>query len=97
LDGAAIHLDIYIVFYLRSFGIHVIWNAAYCSFYSPIEFLIGYIKADLQKNYKEIPGTELRVICDTFAKFCDYDMNAVFRKCGYGTNGRFDPFTNLHW
>jgi hypothetical protein len=63
----------------------------------PIEFMNGFIKQDLQRNYEEIPGTELQTLCNSFVKFSSYDMRAVFLKCGYGEDGVFDLLRNLHW
>jgi len=95
MDGAAIHCDEHIVHYLRSVGIYVLFNAAYCPFFNPIEFLFGFIKSDLQKYYEEIPGTELNIIMDAFCRYECFDMKKVFLTCGFDELGRFDPCKNL--
>jgi transposase len=95
LDGAAIHCDPNIVFYLRSVGLVVIFNAAYCPFYNPIEFLFGYIKHYLQENYDENPGTEMLIMTSAFSKYCNFDMSLVFSKCGYHPLGYFEPWKNM--
>lgn len=96
IDGAAIHLDENIVYYLRSVGIRIIFNAAYCPFYSPIEYLFGFIKKALQSDYKEIPGTEFVTLCDTFTKFQNFDLLSTFKNCGYSEDGYFYLFQNLN-
>jgi len=80
---------------LRSVGIYVLFNAAYCPFFNPLEFLFGYIKNDLQQHYEEIPGTELNIIMDAFVRYADFDMKKVFLTCGFDELGRFDPCKNL--
>jgi len=95
IDGAAIHLDRNIVLYVRSFGIYIFFLPAYCPFYSPIEYVFGFIKGYLQEQYEEIPGSELKIISDSFMKYSNYDLHPTFEHCGYGIDGVFDPTKNM--
>ncbi|ORY16047.1 hypothetical protein BCR33DRAFT_638687, partial [Rhizoclosmatium globosum] len=44
MDGAKIHCDPNISFYLRSLGIVLIYLPAYCPFYNPIEVMFAMVK-----------------------------------------------------
>lgn len=47
MDGAKIHLDPNIVYYLRSVGLLVLFLPAYCPFYNTIEIVFAYLKKDM--------------------------------------------------
>lgn len=97
IDGARIHLDENIVYYLRSVGVKLIFLPAYCPFFNPIEYLFGYIKAKLKEIYgNESYGEEFKIVCDVFHQFSNFPMKDVFVKCGYSLTGFFDP-RNLDW
>lgn len=53
LDGARIHCDPSIIYFLRSMGIFPIFLPAYCPFFNPIELIFGLIKKKLKRMYKE--------------------------------------------
>lgn len=92
MDGARIHCDRAIIYYLRSLGIFPIFLPPYCPFFNPIEYIFGYLKKELKKVYIENQNRELIiVILETLKKFQNFNSSAVFRKCGYIPNGTFDP------
>jgi transposase len=56
LDGARIHCDSEIIYFLRSLGFPIfpifpIFLPPYCPFLNPIEIIFGLIKKHLKKNY----------------------------------------------
>jgi hypothetical protein len=93
LDGASIHCDANITYYLRSLGIYTIYLPAYCPFFNPIEFVYGNVKSTLQRNYVE--GQTMNdmklLIARTLGKFQKRCMRQLFTKCGYLGSGLFDP------
>lgn len=97
LDGAKIHCHHRIVEYLRSMGIHVIFLPPYTPFFNPIEFIFGYCKKSLQRNYKENSAANLTtVISATLNQYSTFDSTQVFRKCGYLPGGIFNPAIGLN-
>lgn len=97
LDGAKIHCHRSIVEYLRSVGIHVIFLPAYAPFFNPIEYMFGYVKQYLQRNYVENSTEEFSVaISNGLEHYKQYDFSKVFRKCGYRPGGYFDPSVGLN-
>ena len=52
LDGASIHCDKYITYFLRSLGIYTIFLPAYCPFFNPIEIIFGNMKST-RRSYVE--------------------------------------------
>ena len=97
MDGARIHLDEHIVYFLRSVGIKVLFLPAYCPFYNPIEVLFGLIKRRSYDLYKPGVSEELLTMCNLFKEFSSYDLRDIFIKCGYTSTGHFDPICNLDW
>lgn len=96
LDGAKIHCDENIVFYLRSLGIIPIFLPAYCPMYNPIEFVFGIVKRKLQKlnnGQKKLDAGIL--LCSVFKMLRNYKMTALFKNCGYLASGQFDPSNGL--
>lgn len=92
LDGARIHCDKAIIYYLRSLGIFPIFLPPYCPFFNPIELIFGLLKKHLKKIYVENDKRELIVVILTaLKKFEKYRCNAIFEKCGYQANGKFNP------
>ncbi|TPX69901.1 hypothetical protein CcCBS67573_g06700 [Chytriomyces confervae] len=88
LDGAQIHCDKNIVYYLRSLGIYPIFLPAYCPFFNPIELVFGLIKGELRKEYKENDRQDmLAVVALVLLKFANRDFTKLFGKCGYGPRG----------
>lgn len=97
LDGAAIHMDKNIVFYLRSIGIKVIFLPSYCPFYMPIEIEYGLMKRLLRKIYTENSKIPLEHhIARVVKMFTNRKTTGLFRKCGYLANGVFDPSIGLN-
>lgn len=96
LDGARIHCDRHIIEYLRSLGIYVVFLPPYTPFFNPIEFIFGYCKKKLQRNYVENSPQILTTISATLNSFCDFDCTKVFRKCGYLPGGKFNPAIGLN-
>ncbi|XP_053695985.1 uncharacterized protein LOC128743543 [Sabethes cyaneus] len=95
LDGARIHCDPNLVYYFRSLGIHVVFLPAYCPHMNPIEVLFGLCKKRLQREYDECGKNDLKYIIARIMKsFSNYNMNNLFRKCGYLKGGKFDPTIN---
>lgn len=95
LDGARIHCDPNLVYYFRSLGIHIIFLPAYCPHMNPIEILFGLSKKRLQREYDELGKIKLKVtIAKIMKHFSNYNMNNLFRKCGYIQGGKFDPTAN---
>ena len=102
LDGASIHCDKYITYFLRSLGIYTIFLPAYCPFFNPIEIIFGNMKSTLRRNYVE-NGTLKQMkafVAKTATTFMDRDNRNIFKKCGYIESGLFDPsvafFQNIH-
>lgn len=60
MDGAKIHLEKKLIYYLRSLSIIVIFLPAYCPFFNPIELVFRYMKRDLQKIYIENTKMDLK-------------------------------------
>lgn len=96
LDGARIHCDPMIIYYLRSVGIIPIFLPAYCPFFNPIEVVFGLSKQRLKKTYTECACRDmLMVVAEVMEQFSNYPMENLFRKCGYIRGGRFDPTIEL--
>ncbi len=96
LDGAIIHCHPNIVHYLRSLGFVVVFLPAYCPFYNPIEFMFGLVKKNLQN--KTVVGSDKKVllsISKCLFMLQEFNMKAIYRKCGYITDNRFDPSIGL--
>jgi transposase len=93
LDGASIHCDPNITYYLRSLGIYTIYLPAYCPFFNPIEIVFGNIKMVLTRNYVENRNLdEMKfLIAKTLNEFKYKSMRKIFGKCGYIGSGLFDP------
>jgi transposase len=93
LDGASIHCDKNITYYLRSIGIFLVFLPAYCPFFNPIEIVFGNIKMHLTRYYKENSSlSDISVfIAGTMKQFMNRSMRQIFLKCGYGNCGQFDP------
>ena len=93
LDGASIHCDSKIIYYLRSLGIYVLYLPAYCPFFNPIEIMFGVIKSHLQRSYVENCSLrEMKIfLASTFNNFRLQNMTIIFKKCGYVGPGLFDP------
>ncbi|TPX67036.1 hypothetical protein CcCBS67573_g07622 [Chytriomyces confervae] len=88
LDGARIHCDKNIVYYLRSLGIYPIFLPAYCPFFNPIELVFGMIKGELKKEYKENDRRDLlTVVALVLQEFGKRDFAKLFGKCGYSPRG----------
>lgn len=96
MDNARIHSDSHLVTYLRSLGIIVWFLPAYAPFFNPIEFVFGLLKRKLRKLNKndDRKSTYVRV-SEALAYFEDRDCTKLFEKCGYQTNGIFDPAKNF--
>ncbi|XXQ38526.1 Tc1-like transposase DDE domain-containing protein [Plasmodiophora brassicae] len=94
MDGARIHCHHTIDEYLRDFGIIPIFLPAYCPMFNPIEIVFGLVKKSLRRWYAEgnIKPKDLPVvILSELKKFRRYDMRRLFKKCGFGANGKFNP------
>jgi transposase len=93
LDGASIHCEPHITYYLRSLGIYTIYLPAYCPFFNPIEIVFGNVKSTLQRHYVENRSlSEMKLfIAKTMTSFQNRDMLTIFKKCGYVGSGVFDP------
>lgn len=93
LDGASIHRDPNIVYYLRSLGIYPIFLPAYCPFFNPIEIVFGLIKSHLQRNYVENRSQlEMKTfIAQTLTEFKFKNNVEIFKKCGYVSSSVFNP------
>lgn len=92
MDGARIHCDRYIISYLRSVGIVPIFLPSYTPFYNPIEFVFGYMKKYLKKMDYELSKKSLEVrIAEAILKFTRFDATKIMKKCGYQSNGTFNP------
>lgn len=95
MDGARIHCDANIIYYLRSIGIVPLFLPAYCPFFNPIEVLFGMVKQRFKRRYIENNKRELiLVVAEVLKEFESYDLTAVFRKCGYLATG-FNPGDGL--
>lgn len=95
MDGARIHCDKYIIYYLRSLGIYPIFLPAYCPHYNPIEIVFGIIKKRMQKTYSENGESNMeKYVAKTMQEFRYFRMDRLFRKCGY-LQGKFDPTINV--
>merc|ERR1712137_1098698 len=92
MDGAAIHVDANIIYYLRSVGVRILFLPAFCPFFNPIEYLFGYLKDYCQKNYRE-KGMEEFTLAAGIKYYERFDMGPTFAKCGY-SQGLFDPAIN---
>lgn len=92
MDQARIHRDKNLVEYLRSLGIVVVFLPSYSPFYNPIEFVFGYIKRELKRIYQENSRKKIDlVISEAVEKFSNKNMKRIYKKCGYLSNGLFDP------
>eukprot|EP00733_Pompholyxophrys_punicea_P000678 Pompholyxophrys_punicea_v1_NODE_228_length_2676_cov_112.645555.p1 type:complete len:352 gc:universal NODE_228_length_2676_cov_112.645555:1179-124(-) len=95
LDGASIHLNKHMTDYIRSRGIELIFLPAYCPFYNVIEIIFGQIKRRCRDLYTpENYGSEKKVLATVMAEFSQHYCGSLFRKCGYGAFGYFNPYTN---
>jgi len=92
MDGASIHLDEYIIHFLRSCGTRVIFFPPYCPFYNPIEYVFGMIKAFCKSNYRQ-KGTEDLVLSEALLYYTNFSLSNIYKKCGYEW-GCFDPVKN---
>jgi transposase len=91
LDGARIHCDPEIIYYLRSLGIFPIFLPAYCPFLNPIEIIFGLIKKYLKKTYVENSKKSLHnIVVEALMEFESFRATNLFRKCGYMANGTFN-------
>ena len=93
LDGASIHCDKNITYYLRSIGIFPLFLPAYCPFFNPIEIVFGNVKMNLTRHYKENSSlSDISIfIAGTMQKFMKRSMRRIFIKCGYMNYSQFDP------
>lgn len=97
LDGAAIHCDPNIITYLRSLGLIVIFLPAYAPMFNPIEVVFGLMKKYLKGIYSENSKHKLTFFIGlAVRRFMNYNLKNIFRKCGYISNGLFDPAIGLH-
>jgi len=98
MDGASIHCEPNIVYYLRSLGIQVIYLPAYCPFFNPIELVFGNVKSYMQRYYQENCSVkEMKIfIAKTMAEFANRNNRKIFKKCGYIGSGMFNPSTAFH-
>ena len=87
-----IHLDEYIVHYLRSCGLRVVFLPPYCPFYNPIEYVFGLVKAFCKNNYRE-KGTEETILVEAIIHYTEFSLSNIYQKCGYNW-GYFDPVAN---
>lgn len=95
LDGAKIHCSSQLIVYLRSLGIIPIFLPAYCAFFNPIELIFGLVKRQLKKDYGSTGSRNLVLkVSEVLNSFMEKNCRAIFKKCGYGANGSFDPSTN---
>lgn len=96
LDGARIHCDAMIIYFLRSLGIIPIFLPAYCPFYNPIEVVFGLIKQHFRRIYRECHQRDLQLlVAEIMEQYSNYPMTNLFKKCGYIRGGRFDPTVEL--
>mmetsp|Transcript_20409 Transcript_20409/g.18547 ORF Transcript_20409/g.18547 Transcript_20409/m.18547 type:complete len:356 (+) Transcript_20409:39-1106(+) len=93
MDGASIHCDESITYYLRSLGIYTIYLPAYCPFYNPIEIVFGNVKSYLRRHYFENSSLkEIKIfISQAMNSFKNKSMRKIFKKCGYYGSGFFNP------
>lgn len=97
MDGARIHCDPMIIYYLRSLGLIPIFLPAYCPMYNPIEIVFGLVKDRLRFLYRENSKQDIKiVIAEVLQTFCDRSMENLFRHCGYIRGGKFDPTKRMH-
>ncbi|XP_039452525.1 uncharacterized protein LOC120431473 isoform X2 [Culex pipiens pallens] len=95
MDGARIHLDANLVNYLRHLGLKVVFLPGYAPFYSPIEFVFGFVKKMLIRVHQENVKSILTEVATVLQKFSNYNCTALFAKCGYLCGGIFDPARGL--
>uniref|UniRef100_A0A336LR40 CSON010010 protein n=1 Tax=Culicoides sonorensis TaxID=179676 RepID=A0A336LR40_CULSO len=92
MDGAKIHTDENITLYLRSLGLYVLFLPAYSPYFNPIEILFGIMKQHLKSSYVENTKQDPKVILGKVIKqLSKKNLSDIFRKCGYGENGIFNP------
>ena len=94
LDGARIHCHPNITYYLRSIGIVPVFLPAYCPFFNPIEYMFGYVKRLMCRNYQELSvGRKdlVKTVSATLHRFNNFSLRKVFKHCGYSPSGRFNP------
>jgi len=98
LDGASIHSDPNIVYYLRSLGIQIVFLPAYCPFFNPIEIVFGNVKSIMQRYYHEKCSLqEMKIfIAKTLFRFKCKNMRNIFKKCGYIGSGIFNSGIAFH-
>jgi hypothetical protein len=94
LDGATIHVSEQLIGYFWAMGIKVIFLPAYCPFYNPIEILFGLVKRWCRKQEVE-RGKEPDFVMSGFEHYHAYDFTKIFRHCGYGSAGHFNPYINF--
>lgn len=91
MDGAKIHCDPNIVYYLRSLGIVPLFLPAYCPFFNPIEVFFGLVKHKMRKSYLENSKKDLVLfISEVMNTFMKFDFQPIFKHCGYSFRG-FNP------
>ncbi|KAI3659420.1 hypothetical protein MP638_000179 [Amoeboaphelidium occidentale] len=94
LDGASIHRDENLAYFIRSLGIIVIFLPAYCPFFNPIEVIFGQVKGKMQLYYEQVPLSFELCVVNVMSTFQGKDFSGIFRKCGYDSN-KFDPAVGL--
>eukprot|EP00734_Pompholyxophrys_sp_LG126_P000376 Pompholyxophrys_sp_v1_NODE_144_length_1580_cov_7.482623.p1 type:complete len:373 gc:universal NODE_144_length_1580_cov_7.482623:399-1517(+) len=95
MDGASIHVDQSMIEYCTQRGIHIIFLPAYCPFYNPIEVIFGLVKRRCRELYDPSDyGSEQAILLQVLQEFTRYDCSQIFRHCGYGFNGDFNPHVN---
>lgn len=96
MDGARIHCDENIIYYLRSIGIIPLFLPPYCPFFNPIEIIFGLTKAQMRRQYRENENENAsHVAISAFTEFSSFDCTKLYRHCGYLPNGVFDPSIGL--
>ncbi|RQM29964.1 hypothetical protein B5M09_012408 [Aphanomyces astaci] len=96
MDGASIHCHPDIPNLLRSVGIVPLYLPSYCAFFNPIEYLFGYVKKAFRRHYRENHTNDLLLfVMSLLQSFKRFDLSHVYRHCGYGLPGHFDPSTRL--
>ncbi|KAG6958645.1 hypothetical protein JG687_00009266 [Phytophthora cactorum] len=92
LDEVTIHRHPEIVHYLHSVGVIPIFLLAYCPFFNPIEFMLGYMKRAFQRYYNEPSSRDLTPFgMETFQRLESFNMAFVFEQCEWTVQGHFNP------
>ncbi|RLO03768.1 hypothetical protein DYB28_005294 [Aphanomyces astaci] len=96
MDGASIHCHPDIPNLLRSVGIVPSYLPAYCAFYNPIEYLFGYVKKAFKRHYRENDTQDLLLfVLGILQSFKSFNLEHVYRHCGYSVAGHFNPSERL--